>query len=67
MCTACFKAGNHIDHETLLNYSSGMGGCCDCGDKEAWKQNSNTCSIHHNNPAQSPPASIPTVLVLIRN
>ena len=52
MCTLCFKSGDHTGHETLLNYSSGMGGCCDCGDSEAWRHDANKCSRHE--PKESP-------------
>ncbi|KAJ3118203.1 hypothetical protein HDU96_003243 [Phlyctochytrium bullatum] len=33
----CFHASNHDGHETEFSISSGNGGCCDCGDVEAWK------------------------------
>eukprot|EP01113_Clastostelium_recurvatum_P051098 TRINITY_DN984_c2_g1_i2.p1 TRINITY_DN984_c2_g1~~TRINITY_DN984_c2_g1_i2.p1 ORF type:complete len:358 (+),score=71.86 TRINITY_DN984_c2_g1_i2:69-1076(+) len=34
VCEACFKAGNHEGHVTSRMKVSG--GCCDCGDEEAW-------------------------------
>lgn len=35
ICEACFINSEHKGHRTILqNYCSG---CCDCGDKEAWK------------------------------
>ncbi|ELR13461.1 GTPase-activator protein for Ras family GTPase [Acanthamoeba castellanii str. Neff] len=36
ICVDCFKHGNHEGHDYRL-YSSGYGGCCDCGDPAAWK------------------------------
>lgn len=35
VCVACFKAGNHTGHDTIV-YRSETGGACDCGDTEAW-------------------------------
>ncbi|KAJ3322855.1 hypothetical protein HDV06_002716 [Boothiomyces sp. JEL0866] len=45
MCVPCFKASDHANHEINFKYSEGNGGCCDCGDKEAWKV-PGTCKIH---------------------
>ncbi|KAJ3275846.1 hypothetical protein HDV01_006712 [Terramyces sp. JEL0728] len=45
MCVECFKASDHENHEINFRYSEGNGGCCDCGDKEAWKV-PGTCKIH---------------------
>ena len=46
MCARCFKASDHQSHNTSVRYSTGTGGgCCDCGDKEAWKV-PGTCKIH---------------------
>ncbi|KAJ3219991.1 hypothetical protein HDU67_007724 [Dinochytrium kinnereticum] len=36
-CYRCFHASNHENHETEFSISSGNGGCCDCGDAEAWR------------------------------
>jgi E3 ubiquitin-protein ligase UBR1 len=36
MCAKCFNATNHENHEVYI-YVSNAGGCCDCGDAEAWK------------------------------
>ncbi|XP_028395905.1 E3 ubiquitin-protein ligase UBR2-like [Dendronephthya gigantea] len=44
LCMTCFGNGIHKDHNYRLNTSSG-GGCCDCGDEEAWKQGA-SCKIH---------------------
>ena len=34
-CQSCFKKSNHIGHEVYM-YRTTAGGCCDCGDVEAW-------------------------------
>ncbi|KAI8803245.1 hypothetical protein BJ742DRAFT_683363 [Cladochytrium replicatum] len=36
-CSRCFYATNHDGHDTSFSISSKGGGCCDCGDPEAWK------------------------------
>ncbi|TPX46254.1 hypothetical protein SeLEV6574_g03322 [Synchytrium endobioticum] len=36
-CDRCFNASNHEGHDTSFSLSSSGGGCCDCGDPEAWK------------------------------
>ncbi|KAI3950096.1 hypothetical protein MKW98_008541 [Papaver atlanticum] len=43
ICVTCFQNGNHKDHDYSLMYTGG--GCCDCGDETAWKQNG-FCSKH---------------------
>ena len=35
-CETCFRASNHEGHDILF-HRAGPGGCCDCGDTEAWK------------------------------
>lgn len=45
LCAQCFKASDHNGHNTSFHYSKGSGGCCDCGDSEAWKVEQ-TCTIH---------------------
>ncbi|KAI8897884.1 hypothetical protein BC833DRAFT_620830 [Globomyces pollinis-pini] len=45
LCAKCFRSSDHSGHSTSFYYSSGMGGCCDCGDAEAWKV-PGTCTIH---------------------
>lgn len=37
LCSRCFNASEHTGHIVSVNNSSGNGGCCDCGDPEAWK------------------------------
>ena len=34
ICMECFKNGNHEGHKYIAKKA--YGGCCDCGDDEAW-------------------------------
>ncbi|CAG8463021.1 15022_t:CDS:2, partial [Cetraspora pellucida] len=37
-CSRCFHASDHEGHDITFSINSaGSGGCCDCGDTEAWK------------------------------
>jgi hypothetical protein len=45
LCTKCFRSGDHQGHSISMHISQGSGGCCDCGDAEAWKLPM-TCKIH---------------------
>jgi E3 ubiquitin-protein ligase UBR1 len=36
-CLRCFHGTNHEGHDTSFSVNNGGGGCCDCGDPEAWK------------------------------
>ncbi|XP_044730986.1 E3 ubiquitin-protein ligase UBR2 isoform X2 [Chrysoperla carnea] len=44
LCVDCFKQSAHRNHKYKMGTSSG-GGCCDCGDDEAWKSEP-YCDIH---------------------
>lgn len=44
LCVNCFKQSAHRRHKYKMGTSAG-GGCCDCGDAEAWKQDS-SCDEH---------------------
>ncbi|KAG7206391.1 hypothetical protein KM043_003754 [Ampulex compressa] len=44
LCVDCFKQSAHRNHKYKMGTSNG-GGCCDCGDTEAWK-NDAFCKIH---------------------
>lgn len=44
LCVDCFKQSAHRNHRYKMGTSSG-GGCCDCGDIEAWKKEP-FCKIH---------------------
>lgn len=37
LCVNCFKQSAHRYHKYKMS-TSGGGGCCDCGDEEAWKK-----------------------------
>ncbi|XP_076803033.1 E3 ubiquitin-protein ligase UBR2-like [Clavelina lepadiformis] len=43
-CQKCFRQSAHINHKHKLHSSAG-GGCCDCGDVEAWKKHP-FCNLH---------------------
>ncbi|KAI8641693.1 hypothetical protein BD408DRAFT_444126 [Parasitella parasitica] len=45
MCSKCFHSTNHDGHDVKIWISRGAGGCCDCGDPEAWKIPL-VCAIH---------------------
>ncbi|RCI05259.1 hypothetical protein CU098_012350, partial [Rhizopus stolonifer] len=51
-CSKCFHATNHDGHDILFSVSPGSGGCCDCGDPEAWKIPLN-CKIHSSEQIQT--------------
>jgi len=44
MCAECFDPDEHKGHDFRM-YRSGSGGCCDCGDPNAWKP-SGYCKRH---------------------
>ncbi|CAH2244029.1 jg16690 [Pararge aegeria aegeria] len=44
LCVECFKVSAHRHHKYKMGQSGG-GGCCDCGDTEAWKRDP-FCQLH---------------------
>lgn len=44
LCSSCFKKSTHRLHKYKMS-TSGGGGCCDCGDQEAWKRDP-SCEDH---------------------
>lgn len=44
LCNSCFNDSNHEGHDVLF-YHAQAGGCCDCGDADAWDP-SGFCSRH---------------------
>lgn len=66
LCTKCFHASDHEGHHVVVSLSQGGGGCCDCGDPEAWDRPV-ICSIHTEHaadhstsgPLPSPNSTIP--------
>lgn len=67
LCNACFQNSNHEGHEVYY-YHSQAGGCCDCGDCDAWKP-SGFCKRHgqqtHSDPLALVPAEIRKVGTLL--
>lgn len=53
MCTDCFHATDHDDHNVAFYLAQQPGGCCDCGDSEAWRELLR-CPLH---PPELPQAS----------
>lgn len=49
MCARCFHATNHVDHNVSFFIAQQPGGCCDCGDEEAWRIPLN-CPFHPTSP-----------------
>ena len=43
ICKDCFEKGDHTGHRVQLKRNAG--GCCDCGDPEAWDED-HFCSDH---------------------
>jgi hypothetical protein len=44
VCDTCFRNSDHEGHEVYFHRTS-PGGCCDCGDLEAWRADG-CCSLH---------------------
>mmetsp|Transcript_26267 Transcript_26267/g.39764 ORF Transcript_26267/g.39764 Transcript_26267/m.39764 type:complete len:3039 (+) Transcript_26267:216-9332(+) len=44
ICDNCFRNSNHDGHEVYFHRTT-PGGCCDCGDAEAWKS-AGCCELH---------------------
>ncbi|XP_064402875.1 E3 ubiquitin-protein ligase UBR2-like isoform X2 [Halichondria panicea] len=44
LCMECFEHSEHKNHRYRF-FASGGGGCCDCGDPEAWKSDV-YCDLH---------------------
>ncbi|KIY73143.1 hypothetical protein CYLTODRAFT_387655 [Cylindrobasidium torrendii FP15055 ss-10] len=38
LCPRCFHATDHVGHNVSFFVAQQSGGCCDCGDEEAWRQ-----------------------------
>eukprot|EP01134_Creolimax_fragrantissima_P005787 CFRG5787T1 len=45
LCQNCFQESTHRTHNYVM-YTSNGGGCCDCGDQEAWVDGTAHCSKH---------------------
>lgn len=44
ICNECYQASNHEGHDVYF-YHSVVGGCCDCGDADAWSSKG-FCTTH---------------------
>ena len=53
LCDNCFRSSDHTGHDVFFHRTT-PGGCCDCGDAEAWKPEG--CCPRHR-PAASPDKS----------
>ena len=60
ICNDCYHASNHDGHEVYF-YHSQAGGCCDCGDEDAWKR-SGTCT-RHGCITEDPLSTVPTPII----
>ncbi|KAG8220614.1 hypothetical protein J3R82DRAFT_2867 [Butyriboletus roseoflavus] len=45
LCSRCFRTSLHKDHNVSFFIAQQSGGCCDCGDAEAWRHNIQ-CPFH---------------------
>lgn len=45
LCSRCFNGSEHDGHNVSFYLAIQPGGCCDCGDPEAWKQDYG-CAFH---------------------
>ncbi|TDL22308.1 hypothetical protein BD410DRAFT_256866 [Rickenella mellea] len=52
MCSRCFHATNHTGHNVTFYIAQQSGGCCDCGDPEAWRHPIG-CRFHPPSPEAS--------------
>ncbi len=55
LCHKCFMKSEHRQHRFTVHISHG-GGCCDCGDQEAWRGHA-FCRIHKPHGDKEPTAS----------
>lgn len=62
-CDKCFRDADHSGHEVYFYKSAGSGGCCDCGDPEAWAEVGN-CKCHTKKSSTEGSSEIdPTIVV----
>jgi Proteolysis_6 C-terminal/ATP-dependent Clp protease adaptor protein ClpS/Putative zinc finger in N-recognin (UBR box) len=52
LCARCFHYEAHHGHDIAYTITSHAGGCCDCGDSEAWTVPL-YCTLHHQDPKKS--------------
>lgn len=54
-CSRCFHATDHTNHNVSFYIAQQPGGCCDCGDEEAWRPSASIrCPFH---PPPDPPST----------
>ncbi len=56
VCVPCFRHGDHVGHDYAMIRTGG--GCCDCGDVQAWKRNG-FCSRHRGASAEDDDPAAP--------
>ena len=61
LCLSCYQNSNHEGHEVLFHRTT-PGGCCDCGDEEAWKP-SGFCTRHGQQDSRPQESSLPPSLI----
>jgi len=59
VCDDCFRDSNHEGHEVYFHRTT-PGGCCDCGDVEAWNM-AGCCELHRPEEPQQASSSTPTL------
>jgi hypothetical protein len=64
ICDDCFRRSDHKDHEVFFHRTT-PGGCCDCGDLEAWKIEG-CCDLHRPDSAKAAPPSTDDPLEAVR-
>ncbi|KAJ8609246.1 hypothetical protein CTAYLR_008064 [Chrysophaeum taylorii] len=57
LCDACFQRSAHVGHEVFFHRAS-PGGCCDCGDLEAWLGDA-CCEVHQPKASEDPMEALP--------
>eukprot|EP00736_Rhodelphis_marinus_P006571 Rmarinus@m.3933 len=62
ICSECFQNGNHEGHVFRMVWTGG--GCCDCGDPDAWAQEGFCCN--HPGPPQGDEDPLDTIAPLVR-
>jgi hypothetical protein len=60
LCNSCYRGSNHAGHEVFF-YHAQAGGCCDCGDPDAWAA-SGFCK-EHGGGDQDPLRMLPPALI----
>lgn len=68
VCVPCFRGGNHEGHDFAMIRTAG--GCCDCGDAQAWRpegfcKSHNGATSEHDDPTTSLPPALRQRLVSV--